>query len=252
MTGILYGPAKVLLFVRSGIRTKFFMAGRIVMGLFFYALCTFVFIGSASAQTCASPTGTAGDMLYNDDYHVLQYCNGSTWKPVGASASLAGAAVGPSSCPNIGQLCADGTIYAGYHPVFKVPVFIPPTNQGANMTWRSSGSGADIATDSWVDGRANTNQVANSTTFPPFKACKDLTLGGYTDWYLPSIAEMEYLYMVRLILATGPHTDFTLSSYWSSTEIDNSAAYSHSFNVPDGSVNGSGKNGSFRVRCMRR
>lgn len=236
---------------------------RVVLGAFRSRLFTYavmvvafgfvLFSGPVYAQSCASPTGAAGDILYNNDYHVMQYCNGTMWKSIGVSPSPAGTLVGPTSCPNIGNLCADGTIYAGYHPVLKVRVFIPPTDQGGStIKWRSSGSGADIATDSWIDGRANTDQVANSTTFPAIKACKDLTLGGYTDWYLPSVGEIEYLYQIQPILATGPFTNFAFGYYWSSTEYDNSSAYSQAFEPPNGQVNGSGKTANYRARCMRR
>jgi hypothetical protein len=28
---------------------------------------------------CASPSGNAGDIVYNGDYHTYQYCNGAQW-----------------------------------------------------------------------------------------------------------------------------------------------------------------------------
>ncbi len=43
--------------------------------------------------------------------------------------------------------------------------------------------------------------------------CDTLTLGGFTDWYLPSIKELSLMFK-ELILIGG----FTMSSYWSSTE----------------------------------
>jgi hypothetical protein len=40
---------------------------------------------------CSSPAGNAGQMLYNKDYHVLQYCNGAKWLSLGPSPGTGGA-----------------------------------------------------------------------------------------------------------------------------------------------------------------
>ena len=32
---------------------------------------------------CGYPTGKEGDMMYNSDYHVMQYCDGTYWQPMG-------------------------------------------------------------------------------------------------------------------------------------------------------------------------
>jgi hypothetical protein len=42
-----------------------------------------VFTPPARAGTCSSPSGNEGDMIYNSDYHVMQYCNGIKWKAIG-------------------------------------------------------------------------------------------------------------------------------------------------------------------------
>lgn len=34
---------------------------------------------SASYAACVSPSGNAGDIVFNPDYHVVQFCNGTTW-----------------------------------------------------------------------------------------------------------------------------------------------------------------------------
>jgi 6-phosphogluconolactonase (cycloisomerase 2 family) len=35
------------------------------------------------ACTCSSPTGKEGTLVYNIDYHVLQYCDGRQWRSIG-------------------------------------------------------------------------------------------------------------------------------------------------------------------------
>ena len=32
---------------------------------------------------CSAPTGKEGDMMYNNDHHVMQYCDGNYWQPMG-------------------------------------------------------------------------------------------------------------------------------------------------------------------------
>jgi hypothetical protein len=58
--------------------------------------------------------------------------------------------------------------------------------------------------------------------------CYDLVLGGYTDWYLTSIDELEKLYLNRTIIDGFGGT--TNNDYWSSSEIDNNLAWAHYFN----------------------
>lgn len=205
---------------------------------------------------CASPVGTRGDILFNSAQSVVQYCNGTSW--VATQGSVSGSLAGPTGCATIGAQCADGTIFAGYHPVLHSHLFIPPTNQGS-VRWRASGTANDIATDSWGDGQSNSLQVtssaayiASSTTFPANKLCKDLAFGGYTDWYLPSIGELQYLYMILPSLATGPYTPMSSGYYWSSSEEDDTYAWNLVF-TSDGVVNSSGKSSAtYNVRCMRR
>jgi hypothetical protein len=55
---------------------------------------------------CSTPTGSAGDQIYNTDYNVMQYCNGTNWVNMGP----------PTVTPGIGTLTngsfctTDGTI----------------------------------------------------------------------------------------------------------------------------------------------
>ncbi len=187
-----------------------------------------------------------GAIRYNSATSCAEYCEGSAWT-CPATSGLSG----PSGCPNTGDLCADGTVFAGYHPITQEHLFISPTDQGTTSAWKTSTGTNDIATDSTYDGRANTNQVPNSTTFPAFKLCKDLGTGGHSDWYLPSQVELYYLWAVReTIEAGGNITNFQNTPYWSSTEFNTSSAcYQHFTN---GAQALSNKTNGYMVRCVRR
>ena len=53
-------------------------------------------------------------------------------------------------------------------------------------------------TTTMYDGYANQQAMiavdSSLATFPAAQFCRNLSIGGYTDWYLPSIMEMELLY----------------------------------------------------------
>ncbi|WP_409562641.1 hypothetical protein [Hyphomicrobium sp. MC8b] len=171
--------------------------------------------------------------------------------PQDVAANVGDAGTGQAGCTTIGSVCRDGTVYAGRHPHTQVQLFIPSTNQGTTMQWKTSAGANDIATDSVTDGRVNSDQVANSATFPAFKLCKDLRAGGHSDWYVPSQLEMYHLMVTRAALvAGGKVTDFLDGNYyWTSTEQDNGAVRYQGF--PDGN-HVSAKNAAIRLRCMRR
>ncbi|MOA04666.1 hypothetical protein D3C78_1242340 [compost metagenome] len=185
-------------------------------------------------------------MRYTSASNTWEFCTGSTWSPF-EQAGL----VGPADCAAIGDLCADGTVFAGYHPITQEHLYIPTTDQGTTSQWKTSTGTNDIATDSTHDGRANSNQVANSTTFPAFKLCKDLTTGGHSDWYLPSQVELFYLWAVHpTIEASGNITAFQNADYWSSMERSNTNAWTT--DLSSGYQDYSPKTDAYRMRCMRR
>jgi hypothetical protein len=65
----------------------------------------------------------------------------------------------------------------------------------SGLSFRTSQSAITTTT---YDGYANQQAMiavdSSLATFPAAQFCKNLTIGGYTDWYLPSIMEMEILY----------------------------------------------------------
>src|ERR1700693_25330 len=42
---------------------------------------------AALASGCSTPTGIAGDQIYNTTYNVMQYCNGTNWVNMGGAVS---------------------------------------------------------------------------------------------------------------------------------------------------------------------
>jgi len=45
------------------------------------------FGGQATYAACSSPTGAAGDMIYNTDFNVVQFCDNTSWIAMGATST---------------------------------------------------------------------------------------------------------------------------------------------------------------------
>lgn len=198
-----------------------------------------------------------GRLRYTSATDIWEYCSGSTWSPF-EQAGLAG----PANCPAIGDLCADGTVFAGWHPVFYDHLFIPTMDQERpgspgtyTMNWKNATGTNDISTDSNNDGQVNhANRGGAIGSFPAFQACENLGFGGHTDWYLPSQVELYYIWSVHdTIEAGGNITNFQDADYWTSTESSIALAWYHSFtSLNNGTQNDNIKTTAYRVRCVRR
>jgi hypothetical protein len=70
-------------------------------------------------------------------------------------------------------------------------------------------------------GRQNTTDIVNgcATSGIPALLANDLTLGGQTNWHLPSKDELNQMY-INLHTASTPLGGFSAPAYWSSSEYD--------------------------------
>lgn len=196
-------------------------------------------ISQAHAQ-CVNPAGTIGKIVYNSTYDVFQGCtNVNGWvafhKPGGISDPCAGT-------PNIGDTCADGTLYAGN--LSGTDRYITPADDSTGVLWGCSGT--NIATaNSTTDGEANTNQIMLSCPGSAAAVCANLTAHGHSDWYLPASTEYAHLHTNRVAL--GMNYGFT---HW--TSQNSSSTQATRFRFSDGTTFIVLKNTSFYVRCMRK
>jgi len=104
-------------------------------------------------------------------------------------------------------------------------------------------------------GEQNTaNMVAyqgGSISFPAASWCSSLSYGGYDDWFLPSLSELQsYFYPNQIALGSAGETN----KYWGSTAYSwTSSSYRYyTMRLSDGSGQLDGGNASYYYRCMRK
>lgn len=136
---------------------------------------------------------------------------------------------------------------AGYDANVVHGLIAAPSNQSSSATWGCMGTtiiGADGT--SIGSGNQNTTDIVNGCTSSgtAAKLCHDLVLGGYSDWYLPSLNELGKLYLNRASIG-----GFAVAFYWSSTEGSADQAWVTSF--ADGGQSKLDKSYSGSVRAIR-
>lgn len=114
--------------------------------------------------------------------------------------------------------------------------------------WGCTGDYYGVNSTAIGTGMSNSSVITGSCNEPDIaaKMCENLSYGGYSDWYLPSIDELSLSKSVLHVLGAG---NLTNNEYWSSTELDGS--YAHSFNPAVGIGYTEYKNSSNLVRPVR-
>ena len=130
------------------------------------------------------------------------------------------------------------------HGLIAAPFDQGTAQWGCYGTLISDADGTAIGT-----GALNTIDIMNgcSTAGIAARLCSDLSLNGYTDWYLPSKDELNQLYINRVAIG-----GFATYLYWSSTEGPNDYgedAWIQTFT--SGEQDASSKGGTARVRAVR-
>lgn len=189
------------------------------------------------------PNPATGLILYVSDHgpfgNGLYVYDGDSWRLVGTSTYY------------FGQHTAGGTVFY-VDPTGRHGLVAAPIDQG----WFYWGCdtiliGPDAQHYEIMTGDLNTNAIIAGCTEENIaaKACKSLTLGGYSDWFLPSIDELDSMLVHRDTIG-GFDPDWY---YYSSTEVDSVSVLSK-YNNPDWipyNIEVT-KNYNIKVRCVRK
>jgi hypothetical protein len=210
-----------------------------------------------SEDPCAQSCGSLGSCSQAGSVETvsstLAFCNGSKWTSFLSPSNSVAAAYG--------DMCSDGTVYAGISPDGNKPMFTTPLDAPGNYSFNKG-------TSTWFDtdvdncytsspgteagchtGRANTAILAAATDAgAPYKAakyCADLVAYGKSDWYLPSADELNVLYQHRASIG-----GFSTDVYWSSSEQWEDTVRMQDFSDGyQGTI--TTKNDADKIRCVR-
>jgi hypothetical protein len=207
----------------------------------------------------------------------------------GIHLALLGMSFGPAPLPAIGE-AYEGGFFAGQIStagtgVADYNLVIAPKSSGENSSkqWKTSNT-STAGTSSVIDGPTNSSNM-NDASHPAAQFCEGLTIGTFSDWYMPAQNELEVCYFnlkpttasnntaagtnTNAVPSRGSNytagtpaqtaaTDFQTGnteafvdlSYWSSTELSTTAARRQNFS--NGSEENANKSNSNYVRAVRR
>jgi len=160
----------------------------------------------------------------------------TSWKVDSAPATRCTSQIAGTNCPNVGDICDDGAVYAGTNPYTGIKLYTTQYNLHST-TWNNGyygniGTGANYTTDGYANYLILTTDPIINNADAPYAAeniCKAMNeangglgtnSGGstpfYNDWYLPSYKELDMLHSFKNIKDFSG--TFTNNYYWSSTE----------------------------------
>jgi hypothetical protein len=242
------------------------------------------------AGTSVTYTVSAGVLSVNTTYYWrVRYkdANGtySDWST--ATSFTTATAFAPTV---IGQAFGGG-FYAGQisttgNGVATHYLIVAPKSSGENSSrqWKTTNTSTS-GTSSVIDGPTNSANM-NNASHPAAQFCEGLTIGGFSDWYMPAKNELEVCYY-NLKPTTGSNNTssgtntnavpsrgsnyisgtpaqttasafqsggaeaFAAANYWSSTEFDATNAWYQYFSTGR-QFNSDAKNNGYYVRAVRR
>ncbi len=190
------------------------------------------------------------------------YWDGASWKSVGGTGGGSGSAF----THYIGELYGGGIVVAVWKESGVEKGLIASLKNMSitsafpyNIPWTTvalqSTAVPSFGARSLVDGQANSNAIVaqnGNAANTAATVCKAWTDGGFNDWYLPAIWELDQIYNNAFIINTilGAADGIATETYWSSTEIDGSLVWMKYFY--QGYSNNISKGNGLYVRAVRR
>ena len=180
--------------------------------------------------------------------------------PYALYAANAGTATGGGNFTHyIGEEYGGGVIFHLWKDNAGVEhgLIVALTDQSISQAWSNVTSAAigTSAQSSW-DGLSNSNSIVGQAghTSSAAKLCLDLVSGGQSDWYLPSIQELNMLWnnyytVTRALSQISGATQLSNSVYWSSSESNDNYAWYFSFG--NGNASNASKGNTNYVRAVR-
>lgn len=179
---------------------------KLVAGLLFFVLITLSIQCSTRKKGCTNASALNYDNEAFEDDGSCKYTTPKT----------------------IGELYGGGIVFytetGGIHGLIAAE-----NDQSDSIPWNNNvGMFAGKTFTYFGKGAANTATVvgAQGLGFYAAKLCQDLELNGQTDWFLPSLAELDTLYNRLKKAGLGNFKD---AEYWSSSQANEGASMSINF-----------------------
>lgn len=191
--------------------------------------------GPYFVKTETDPDGATGGIAY-----TITGTSQLLSVPYALYAANAGTATGGGNFTHyIGEEYGGGVIFHLWKDNAGVEhgLIVALTDQSTAQAWSnvSTTSIGASAQSSW-DGLSNSNSIVGQAghTSSAAKLCLDLVSGGQSDWYLPSIQELNMLWnnyytVARALSQISGATQISNSFYWSSSEANSSLAWYFNF-----------------------
>jgi hypothetical protein len=178
-------------------------------------------------------------------YYVRAYATNTSGTTYGNQLNFVTA---PASF-TIGQAYGGGIIFyvdgTGQHGLIAAM-----SDQSTGIAWNYNLPVATNATGLAIGtGAANTTTIISvqGTSSHAASLCRlYYNGGGFSDWYLPSLYELNQLFLQKNIVG-----NFSTYYYWSSSEVNTSDAWGIDFGVSGPNQTSLYKNNSFMVRAIR-
>ena len=156
--------------------------------------------------------------------------------------SIVGGNSGGGSCSfshYIGEAFGGGVIFHLWKDAQGVEhgLIVATSDQSTAQSW-SNITDVEIgnAAKSYWDGLSNSNAIISQAlhTSSAAKLCLDLVSGGQSDWYLPSIQELNLIWNNNFTISKALSqilggVEFSLVGYWTSSEYGSNYAYTYEF-----------------------
>jgi len=134
--------------------------------------------GGFITKSPVAPTSSATSGVWTLD-QAMQLKKQGLWPPLVIGGPFGGGYFA-------GQISTAGNGIADYNLVVG-----PLASAQSILQWKTANTGPDPT--SVIDGPAN-SATMNSATYPAAQFCEGLTIGGYSDWYMPAMNELEICY----------------------------------------------------------
>ena len=211
--------------------------------------------GPYFVKTETDPNGATGGIAY-----TITGTSQLLSVPYALYAANAGTATGGGNFTHyIGEQYGGGVIFHLWKDTTGAEhgLIVAITDQSMSKAWSNLTSTliGPSAQSLW-DGLSNSNAIVAQAghTSSAAKLCLDLVSGGQSDWYLPSIQELNMLWnnyytVARVLSQISGATQLSYYDYWSSSE--NYGNYAWYFKFYYGSVSFNGKSSTGYVRAVR-